>query len=65
MNLAYVGLECVKLFKGIQDRAKPDTFILIVILPNSARPIRNTVKHWGDVRYGASSVSVSLLVLNK
>jgi len=29
-----------------------NTFILIVILPNSAGPIRNTVKHWGDVRYG-------------
>jgi len=41
-----------KLFNSVQSRANPDTFILIVILPNSAGPIRNAVKHWGDVRYG-------------
>ena len=42
-------------------KVNPDFFILIVILPNSAGPIRNTVKHWGDVKYGTSSVSINLL----
>ena len=54
----------MKLFRGIQDRAKPESFMLIVILPNSAGPIRNAVKHWGDVRFGTLSVSVYLLDLN-
>jgi len=43
-----------KVLKNVQNRAKPEAFILIVILPNSAGPIRNAVKHWGDVRYGTS-----------
>jgi hypothetical protein len=30
---------------------------------HSVGPIRNTVKHWGDVRYVTSSVSVNLLDL--
>ena len=38
----------------MRDRAKPEAFILIVILPNSAAPIRTAVKHWGDVKYGMS-----------
>ena len=46
----------VKLFKVVQERAKLENFILIVILPNSADPIRNAVKHWGDIRYGTSSL---------
>jgi eukaryotic translation initiation factor 2C len=50
----------IKLFKSIQDRAKPDTFMLIVILPNSAGPIRNAVKHWGDVRYGVMTQCLRL-----
>jgi hypothetical protein len=41
----------VNLFRDIQSRAKPEAFVLIVILPNSAGPIRNIVKHWGDVKY--------------
>jgi eukaryotic translation initiation factor 2C len=36
---------------------------VIVILPNSAGPIRTAVKHWGDIRYGTSSVSFNLLYL--
>ena len=39
----------------LERQAKPETFILIVILPNSAGPIRNVVKYWGDVRYGTST----------
>jgi eukaryotic translation initiation factor 2C len=53
----------MKVFRGIQDRAKPETFMLIVILPNSAGPIRNAVKHWGDVKFGTLSVSVYLVDL--
>jgi len=49
-----------KLFKEIQERAKPDSFILIVILPNSAGPIRNAVKHWGDVKYGVMTQCLRL-----
>jgi hypothetical protein len=37
-----------------------ETFVLIVILPNSAGQIRNAVKHWGDVKYGTLSVSVNM-----
>ena len=44
-NSSFQGL--VKLFKGIQDRAK-------LILANSVRPIRNAAKHWGDVTYCTS-----------
>lgn len=57
----------INIFKGIQDRAKPeDTFILIVILANSAGPIRKAVKHQRDVKleYGTSSVSVNLQLLD-
>ena len=45
----------MKLLKSVESQAKPEAFILIVILPNSAGPIRNVVKHWGDVRYGTSN----------
>ena len=37
--------------------------MLIVILPNSAGPIRNAIKHWGDIKYGMLSVLVNLLDL--
>ncbi|KAF8811942.1 argonaute-like protein [Phlegmacium glaucopus] len=49
-----------KLLKNVQSRAKPEAFILIVILPNSAGPIRNAVKHWGDVRYGVMTQCLRL-----
>ena len=48
-NSSFQGL--VKLFKGIQDRAK-------LILANSVRPIRNAAKHWGDVTYCTSVFQV-------
>lgn len=44
----------MKVLKAVQGQTRPDEFILIVILPNSAAPIRNAVKHWGDVKYGTS-----------
>jgi eukaryotic translation initiation factor 2C len=49
-----------KLIKSVKDRAKPEAFILIVILPNSAGPIRNAVKHWGDVTYGVMTQCLRL-----
>lgn len=50
----------LKLLMNVKDRAKPEAFILIVILPNSAGPIRNAVKHWGDVRYGVMTQCLRL-----
>ena len=52
--------------KNKEERLKnftPASFILLVILPNSAGPIRNAVKHWGDVKLGTLSVSVNILDL--
>jgi len=49
-----------KLLDSIINRAKPETFILIVILPNSAGPIRNAVKYWGDVKYGVMTQCLRL-----
>ena len=51
----------MKLIRGIdKDKAKPDTFMLIVILPNSAGPIRNAVKHWGDIKIGVKTQCLKL-----
>ena len=46
----------MKLLMSVKDRAKPESFVLIVILPDSAGPIRNAVKHWGDVKCGMSMI---------
>jgi len=54
-NSSFQGL--VKLFKGIQDRAK-------LILANSVRPIRNAAKHWGDVTYCTPSVPPAVNLLD-
>ena len=39
---------------GIQEQAKPEIFILIVILPNSAGPIWMQLNIGGGVKYGTS-----------
>jgi eukaryotic translation initiation factor 2C len=59
-NPQYAEESLAKLFKSIKDRSDPKSFILIVILPNSAGPIRNTVKHWGDVKYGVATQCLRL-----
>ena len=52
----------MKVFMSVKDRAKPESFVLIVILPDSAGPIRNAVKHWGDVKYGMSMIQLAPLL---
>lgn len=52
----------MKLLMSVKDRAKPESFVLIVILPDNAGPIRNAVKHWGDVTCGMSIIQLALLL---
>jgi len=49
-----------RIFQNVKKRAKPEQFILVVILPNSAGAIRTTVKHWGDVRNGVMTQCLRL-----
>ena len=60
LSLTLTLQSLAKLLRGIQGQATPETFILIVILPNSAGPIRNAVKHWGDVKVGVMSQCLQL-----